>query len=79
MTDRRKKTYFWLMGACIALIVLAWNVVRHFSVPLAVAMSVVAAILPPTAVIVANWGREAGAGRPGRSDDHDHSADEDRS
>ncbi len=53
----RKKAYFWIMGTCIALIVLAWNVVRHFSVPLAVAMSIVAAVLPPTAAIVANWGK----------------------
>ncbi len=53
----RKRAYFWLMGICIALIVLAWNVVRLWSVPAAVAMSVVAAVLPPTAAIVANWGR----------------------
>jgi hypothetical protein len=54
----RKKAYFWLMGACIVLIVLAWNVVRFYSVPAAVGMSIVAALLPPTAAIVANWGRE---------------------
>ena len=46
-----------MMGTCIGLIVLAWNVVRHFSVPLAVGMSIVAAVIPPAAVIVANWGR----------------------
>jgi hypothetical protein len=45
------------MGTCIALIVLAWNVVRFWSVPAAVVMSVVAAVIPPTAAIVANWGR----------------------
>ena len=54
---RRKKTYFWLMGVCVVLILLAWNVVRFWSVPAAVAMSVVAAVIPPTAAIVANWGR----------------------
>jgi len=54
----RKKAYFWLMGTCIALILLAWNVVRFYSVPAAVGMSIVAALLPPTAAIVANWGRE---------------------
>ena len=53
----RKKAYFWMMGTCIGLIVLAWNVVRHFSVPLAVGMSIVAAVIPPAAVIVANWAR----------------------
>jgi hypothetical protein len=52
----RKKLYFWMMGTCLALIVLAWNVVRFFSVPLAVGMSIVAAIIPPAAAIVANWG-----------------------
>jgi len=54
----RKKAYFWLMGTCIALILLAWNVVRFYSVPAAVGMSIVAALLPPTAAIIANWGRE---------------------
>ena len=53
----RKRAYFWLMGTCVVLIVLAWNVVRFWSVPAAVVMSVVAAVIPPTAVIVANWGR----------------------
>ena len=52
----RRRAYFWLMGTCIVLIVLAWNVVRFWSVPVAVAMSLVAAVLPPAAVIVGNWG-----------------------
>jgi hypothetical protein len=53
----RKRAYFWLMGGCLLLIVLAWNVVRLFSVPAAVAMSAVAADIPPPAAIVANWRR----------------------
>jgi hypothetical protein len=53
----RKRGYFVLMGICVALIVLAWNVVRFWSIPAAVAMSVVAAVIPPAAAIVANWGR----------------------
>ena len=53
----RKKAYFWLMGTCVVLIVLAWNVVRFWSTPAAVAMSAVAALIPPVAVIIANWGR----------------------
>ena len=53
----RKKAYFWLMGTCVVLILLAWNVVRFWSTTAAVLMSVVAAVLPPTAAIVANWGR----------------------
>ena len=44
------------MGSCIVLILLAWNVVRFWSIPLAVAMSVVAAVIPPVAAIVGNWG-----------------------
>ena len=55
----RKKAYFWLMGTCLALILLAWNVVRLWSTPAAVAMSVVAALIPPIAVIVGNWGSGA--------------------
>ncbi len=55
----RKKVYFWLMGTCIVLILLAWNVVRLWSTPAAVAMSVVAALIPPIAVIVGNWGSGA--------------------
>ncbi|MEO5708323.1 MAG: DUF3099 domain-containing protein [Nocardioidaceae bacterium] len=53
----RKKAYFWLMGTCVVLILLAWNVVRFWSVPAAVGMSVVAAVIPPGAAIIANWGR----------------------
>jgi hypothetical protein len=59
MSGHRKRTYFWLMGICIGLIVLAWNVVRLFSVPLAIGMSVVAAVIPPTAAIIANWSSPA--------------------
>ncbi|MEP7088674.1 MAG: DUF3099 domain-containing protein [Nocardioidaceae bacterium] len=53
----RKRAYFVLMGVCVVLILLAWNVVRFWSVPAAVAMSAVAAVIPPAAAIVANWGR----------------------
>jgi Protein of unknown function (DUF3099) len=53
----RPKLYFWLMGICIALIVLAWQVVRYFSTTAAIVMSIVAAVIPPTAAIVANRGR----------------------
>ena len=55
---RRRHWYFALMGACVVLILLAWNVVRLWSSTAAVAMSVVAAVLPPIAVIVANWGED---------------------
>jgi hypothetical protein len=52
----QQRAYFWLMGTCITLIVLAWCWVRLWSVPLAVAMSAVAAVIPPVAAIVGNWG-----------------------
>jgi hypothetical protein len=55
-----RATYFWIMGTCIALIVLAWNLVRFWSVPVAVGMSVVAAVLPPLAAILAGRGRGGG-------------------
>jgi len=51
----RKRRYFLMMGLCIGLILLAWNVVRFWSIPIAVAMSVVAAVIPPIAAVLANW------------------------
>jgi hypothetical protein len=55
----RKRWYLALMGVCIGLILLAWNVVRLWSTTAAVVMSAVAAVLPPVAVLVANppWQR----------------------
>lgn len=50
----RRRRYFWIMGVCLTLIVLAWCVVRFFSIGAAVAMSVIAMVLPPIAAIVAN-------------------------
>ena len=55
---RRERWYAILMGTCLTLIVLAWTLVRLWSPAAAVAMSVVAALLPPIAVIVANWGAD---------------------
>ena len=55
---RRQRWYFALMGLCLALIVLAWNLVRLWSTTAAVVMSAIAAVLPPIAVIVANWGED---------------------
>lgn len=52
----RRRAYFWLMGTCIVLIVLAWNIVRLWSTTAAVVMSVVAAVIPPAAAIVGNTG-----------------------
>ncbi|WP_337191766.1 DUF3099 domain-containing protein [Nocardioides flavescens] len=52
----RRRAYAALMGTCVVLIVLAWNVVRLWSTGAAVAMSIVAALMPPVAAIVANLG-----------------------
>jgi hypothetical protein len=57
LSDRqrvRMRRYFWIMGTCLALIVSAWTVVRLVSVPTAIVMSAVAAVLPPIAAMVAN-------------------------
>ena len=54
--DTRIRRYLMIMGTCLLLITLAWTWVRSYSVPAAVVMSVVAAVLPPVAVIVANFG-----------------------
>jgi len=52
----RRRAYFALMGVCLGLILLAWNVVRFWSTTAAVVMSVVAAVIPPVAGIVGNLG-----------------------
>ena len=51
----RQRRYFVMMAVCIGLILLAWNVVRFWSIGAAVAMSVVAAVIPPIAAVLANW------------------------
>jgi hypothetical protein len=55
----RRRRYLVLMGVCLTLVVLAWTVVPLWSTSLAVAMSLVAAVLPPVAAIVANRGTHA--------------------
>jgi Protein of unknown function (DUF3099) len=52
----RKRAYFAMMGVCLVLIVLAWTLIWRYSVTAAVAMSAVALVIPPFAVIVANAG-----------------------
>jgi hypothetical protein len=54
MYARRRHTYFVMMGVCISMFVLAWAVVRIWSIPAAVAMCVVAMVIPPVAAITAN-------------------------
>lgn len=43
-----------MMGTCVVLFVLAWAVVRIWSVPAAIGMCLVAMVIPPVAAIVAN-------------------------
>ncbi|GAA5032708.1 DUF3099 domain-containing protein [Actinopolymorpha pittospori] len=49
-----KSSYLVLMGICVGLFVLAWVVVRHYSLVAAVVMSAVAAVIPPVAAMIAN-------------------------
>lgn len=55
----RNRAYFLMMGLCLALVILAWWVVRLYSVTAAVIMSAVALVIPPIAIIVANAGDES--------------------
>jgi hypothetical protein len=57
--NRRNRIYFLLMGTSVTLVILAWWLVRLYSVTAAIIMSVVAMAIPPIAVIVANAGDEA--------------------
>ena len=59
----RKRAYFTMMGTCVVLIALAWNVVRLWSTTAAVVMTLVAAVLPPAAAIVGNLGVLDGSAR----------------
>ena len=56
----RARRYLLIMGVCIGLIVLAWGVVRLWSVTAAVVMSMIAMVLPPIAAVIANagWDRD---------------------
>jgi hypothetical protein len=58
----RARRYLLIMGVCLGLIVLAWGVVRLWSVTAAVVMSMIAMVLPPIAALVANSGWDRGGG-----------------
>jgi hypothetical protein len=47
------------MGVCLTLFILSWAVIRLYSVVAAVVISVVAMVIPPIAVFVANAGDES--------------------
>ncbi|MFI0943916.1 DUF3099 domain-containing protein [Streptomyces sp. NPDC021020] len=73
MDARRRHWYFAMMGTCVVLFVMAWAVVRLWSVPAAIVMCLVAMTIPPFAAIVAN------RRRPGERwfDEQDGSEDDD--
>ncbi|GAA3206803.1 DUF3099 domain-containing protein [Actinocorallia longicatena] len=52
--ERRKRIYLIMMGTCLTLYVLSWTVVRFWSSTAAIVMAIVASIIPPVAVILAN-------------------------
>ena len=52
----RARRYLLIMGTCLGLLVLAWGLVRLWSVPLAIGMSMIAMVLPPIAAVIANQG-----------------------
>jgi Protein of unknown function (DUF3099) len=51
---RDRRLYFALMTICIGLFVLSWAVLDRYSTVAAVAVSVVALVIPPVAAIIAN-------------------------
>jgi hypothetical protein len=55
----RNRGYFLLMGVCVTLFILSWAVIRFYSLVAAVVISVVAMVIPPIAVMVANAGDES--------------------
>ena len=72
---RRNRWYFVMMGSCLTLVILAWTVVRLFSVTAAIVMSAAALFIPPIAAIFVNAGDESsrrllgdvGPGQPGHA------------
>lgn len=54
----RRRIYFAIMIPCLTLIITAWTIVQFFSTTAAVAMSVVAMVMPPIAAIMANAGSD---------------------
>jgi Protein of unknown function (DUF3099) len=54
MYTRRRRGYFILMGGCLVLFISAWSFVRLWSIPAAVALCIVAMVIPPIAAMVGN-------------------------
>ena len=61
---RDKRVYLALMTVCIGLFVLSWAVLDRYSTTAAIIVSVVALVIPPFAVIIANAAGAADRRRP---------------
>jgi hypothetical protein len=61
---RDKRVYLALMTVCIGLFVLSWAVLDRYSTTAAIVVSVVALVIPPFAVIIANVSGAADRRRP---------------
>jgi hypothetical protein len=61
---RDRRLYLILMTICIGLFVISWAVLDRYSMIAAIVVSVVALIIPPFAVIIANAAGAADRRRP---------------
>jgi Protein of unknown function (DUF3099) len=61
---RDRRLYLILMTTCIGLFVISWAVLDRYSMTAAIVVSVVALIIPPIAVIIANAAGAADRRRP---------------
>ena len=59
-----KRLYFVLMTICIGLFVISWAVLDRYSQAAAIAVSAVALVIPPFAVIIANVASASDRRRP---------------
>jgi hypothetical protein len=63
-TRRDKRLYLTLMTICIGLFVLSWAVLDRYSMTAAIAVSALALVIPPVAVIIANVASAGDRRRP---------------
>ena len=61
---RDKRLYLVLMTVCIGLFVLSWAVVDRYSTTAAVILTIVALVIPPVAVTIANVASATDRRRP---------------
>ena len=61
---RDRRLYLVLMAVCIGLFVLSWAVLDRYSTTAAIVVSVVALVIPPFAVIIANVASATDRRRP---------------